>query len=81
MESFGVLLDTVVTTMWIGDFRVARALGKWKVSYSQGAPPRLLHTLISQHRPKGHTNHQTLHLAVSPDSFPRQQMPPHASVY
>ena len=45
--------------------------------YSQGAPP---HTL-SQHRPKGHTNHQTLHLAVSPDSFPRQQMPPHASVY
>ena len=40
----------------------------------------LLHTL-SQHRPKGHTNHQTLHLAVSPDSFPRQHMPPHASIY
>jgi hypothetical protein len=39
----------------------------------------LLHTL-SQHRSKGHTNHQTLHLAVSPDSFPRRQMPPHLDV-
>jgi hypothetical protein len=37
------LLDTaVVTTVWVGDFRVARALGKWKVVIHGEL---LLHTL------------------------------------
>jgi hypothetical protein len=40
--SWRALLDTVVTTVWIGDFRVARVLGKWKV---------VIHREL-QHRPK-----------------------------
>ena len=45
---------------------------KWKVVIPR--EQLLLHTL-SQHRPKGHTNHQALHLAVSPDDDLTMSLP------